>query len=137
MCAVCDQPVGIDLQKIPEDPERALKIASHFFSREELESLQTQERRRDPQSLCHLFCRYWAARESYIKLTGRGLAEPFTDYRPDLGSGRILLTGSSAHNESDCCYITECSAPEGFCLTACCREPLHSVKSEQYSFTFI
>ena len=135
VCAVCDHPIGIDLQKIPEDPERAMKIASHFFSAKEQESLLALKRSRDLESLCHLFCRYWTARESYIKLTGRGLGEPFDSYRPDLEAGLIRLADPAEQNGSGRYYITECAAPDGFCMTVCCRVPLHSPEFEQYSFT--
>ena len=106
------QPIGIDIQEIPADPIRALKIADHFFSDEEKESLHALVREGDSSSALLRFCRYWTARESYMKLTGRGLAEPFSKYRPDLDHKRIIASDSG--NEV---YLTECSAPEGYCLT--------------------
>ena len=113
------QPVGIDIQKIPSNPERALKIADRFFSEPEKESLHELIREGDSSSALLLFARYWTARESYIKLTGRGLAEPFHSYRPDLDRGRIITADPSRE-----IYLTERAAPEGYCLTVCSYVPL-------------
>lgn len=145
VCAVCDQPVGIDLQQIPDQEERAVKIAKRFFSPQEQEALQELRGRNETGALCRLFCRYWTARESYIKLTGRGLAEPFENFRPDLEEGVILVlkrdsndissagskagTGNIAAASANECtsetfYLSEYPAPAGYCLTVCSAVPL-------------
>ena len=113
------QPIGIDIQEIPTNPEKVLKIADHFFSDEEKESLRALVRGGDSSSALLLFCRYWTARESYMKLTGRGLAEPFNSFRPDLDHGRIRTTKSANR-----IYLTECNAPEGYCLSVSSYVPL-------------
>ena len=113
------QPIGIDIQEIPTNPEKVLKIADHFFSDEEKESLHELVRGGDSSSALLLFCRYWTARESYMKLTGRGLAEPFNSFRPDLDHGRIRTTKSA-----NGIYLTECDAPEGYCLSVSSYVPL-------------
>ena len=113
------QPIGIDIQEIPTNPEKVLKIADHFFSDEEKESLRALVRGGDSSSALLLFCRYWTARESYMKLTGRGLAEPFNSFRPDLDRGRIRTTKSA-----NGIYLTECNAPEGYCLSVSSYVPL-------------
>ena len=115
------QPVGIDIQEIPADPNRALKIADHFFSDEEKESLHALVCEGDSSSALLLFCRYWTARESYIKLTGRGLAEPFSNFKPNLDHGRIIT--SEIEKEV---YLMECSAPEGYCVSVCSYVPMES-----------
>ena len=108
------QPIGVDIQEIPADPKRALMIADHFFSDEEKESLHALVRQGDISSALLLFCRYWTARESYIKLTGRGLAEPFSNFKPNLDHGRIIT--SEIEKEV---YLMECGAPEGYCISVC------------------
>ena len=108
------QPIGIDIQEIPSAPRKALKIADHFFSEAERGSLRLLVNRGDISTALLLFCRYWTARESYIKLTGRGLAEPFGSYYPDLEHGRIVVPGSDRQ-----IYLTECTAPAGYCLSVC------------------
>ena len=113
------RPIGIDLQEIPSDPGKALKIADHFFSETERKSLHSLVDHGDVSTALLLFCRYWTARESYIKLTGRGLAEPFGSYDPDLEHGRIVVPGSDRQ-----VYLTECEAPDGYCLSVCSYVPL-------------
>lgn len=113
------QPIGVDIQEIPADPKRALMIADHFFSDEEKESLHALVRQGDISSALLLFCRYWTARESYIKLTGRGLAEPFSNFKPNLDHGRIIT--SEIEKEV---YLIECSAPEGYCVSVCSYVPM-------------
>ena len=112
------QPVGIDLQEIPSDPGKALKIADNFFSESERKSLHSLVDQGDVSAALLLFCRYWTARESYIKLTGRGLAVPFDSYDPDLEHGRIVVPGSDRQ-----VYLTECEAPAGYCLSVCSYVP--------------
>ena len=113
------QPIGVDIQEIPADPKRALMIADHFFSDEEKESLHALVRQGDISSALLLFCRYWTARESYIKLTGRGVAEPFSNFKPNLDHGRIIT--SEIEKEV---YLMECKAPDGYCLSVCSYVPL-------------
>ena len=128
------QPVGIDIQEISEDPKRVMKIADHFFSDRERESLHTLldgGAETGISAALLLFNRFWTARECYMKLTGRGLAESFRNFRPDLEAGRIVLTSpdqagadASADASSGEIFLTECPAPEGFCLTACSYVPI-------------
>ena len=126
VCGFADHPLGIDLQEIPADPARALKIAGHFFSAKEQKALGEIQRLSDPRSdsmLCRLFTRFWTARESFIKLTGRGLSEPFENFRPDLAEGVIYAKGENA----PAAYLTEYNIEEGFCLTVCTYVPVHNV----------
>ena len=119
VCAYSAQPIGIDIQQIPDKARRASSIAGHFFSDREVAALQDLpdfEMRR-------LFTRFWTSRESYIKLTGRGLAEPFKSFYPDLSAGRIY----SDNERSREIYITECKAPEGYCISTCSYTPIERI----------
>lgn len=137
VCAISNSPVGIDIQQISYDPAKILKIAAHFFSQEEQQALNLLHEEKNSEAdsgrnsdstgeraLCHLFCRFWTARESYIKLTGRGLAEPFSAFRPDLTAGRIITAAPSIESY----YLTECPAPDGYCMTVCSTAPVDNVK---------
>ncbi|MBQ8329312.1 MAG: 4'-phosphopantetheinyl transferase superfamily protein [Lachnospiraceae bacterium] len=119
VCAYSAQPIGIDIQQIPDRARRASSIAGHFLSDREVAALQDLpdfEMRR-------LFTRFWTSRESYIKLTGRGLAEPFKSFYPDLSAGRIY----SDNERSREIYITECKAPEGYCISTCSYMPIERI----------
>ena len=132
--AFAGQPVGIDIQKIQDNTARALKIARHFFSPQENDALrrvcgEMAEGKDEISSVqggpefCRLFTRFWTARESYIKLTGRGLSEPFSDYRPDLDAGLIYPAGESGLVY----YLGECEAPDGYCMTVCSADPIDNI----------
>ena len=115
------EPIGIDIQKIPDRPKQVLGIADHFFSDEEKESLHkllNSGKAEDTKAARLLFTRYWTARESYMKLTGRGLRESFHGFRPDL-EARQIISVTSDESSLGGIYLTECPAPEGFCITAC------------------
>lgn len=136
VCGLSDHPIGIDIQKVPKNTEHIFRIAKRFFSASEQESLQALQDANEPAAMCRLFCRYWTARESYIKLIGRGLAEPFENFRPDLDAGvihslRSHCTDSTGPLYEDTFYLTECPAPEGFCLTVCSTVPLPSRTPEE------
>ena len=136
VCGLSDHPIGIDIQKVTKNTKQILRIAKRFFSAEEQESLQELQDTNEPAAMCRLFCRYWTARESYIKLIGRGLAEPFENFRPDLDAGvihalRSHCTDSTGPLSEDTFYLTECPAPEGFCLTVCSTVPLPACTPEE------
>lgn len=80
VCAVSSQPVGVDLQEHTplrdETPENAArrycKIAGRFFH--PLEASFVLE---NPQE--HFFP-VWTAKESYVKFTGRGMDDAYSDF---------------------------------------------------------
>lgn len=67
--AMSNQEVGVDLQEIKPTN---FKIAKRFFTKEEAESVESIQ---EEEQKSRMFFRLWAAKESYIKLTGKGLAQ--------------------------------------------------------------
>lgn len=67
ICAVSAAPVGIDLQQIK--PLRADGIAQRFFHPDEIAYLDAHPDK---------FFALWTAKESYVKLTGQGVAAGFS-----------------------------------------------------------
>ncbi|MBQ3392116.1 MAG: 4'-phosphopantetheinyl transferase superfamily protein [Lachnospiraceae bacterium] len=128
VCALSDRPVGADLQRIPKDPGRCLRIARHFYSETEVRALEALSGR--SEDLCALFCRLWTARESFVKCTGEGLSRDFRSFCPDLQKGVIRTviskTGDHASSapEGGQYYIREYPAPDGYVLTVCSQAPL-------------
>lgn len=80
VCAISSQPVGVDLQEHTplrdETPEYAVqrycKIARRFFHRLEAEFVLE-----NPQA--HFFA-VWSAKESYVKFTGKGMDDTYSDF---------------------------------------------------------
>lgn len=79
-CAFAPFPIGLDIQEHvkrrgetdTEAAERCLKIAKRFFHPDEVDALE-----RDTVSA---FYKIWTAKESYVKLTGRGIDGEFGDF---------------------------------------------------------
>ena len=68
-CAISDAPVGLDLEKMRPCP--AEHIARRFFHPQEaLFAAQSQK----------AFFQVWTAKESYVKLLGRGIDASFGDF---------------------------------------------------------
>ena len=72
MCAVSPKEVGCDIQKIKDVN---LSVCERFFSKEETEYIKAQKDQNDA------FIRVWTLKESYAKLTGKGLESGFDDVK--------------------------------------------------------
>jgi 4'-phosphopantetheinyl transferase len=81
--AICDRPVGIDLEQI-----RAISdleaLTDRFFSANEHQTICTLPTQQQPTA----FFRYWTCKEAYLKATGAGLSK--------LRGLEISLTAESA-----------------------------------------
>lgn len=107
VCAASDCEVGVDIQEIR--PVKA-SIAERFFT--ETERMQ-MERVTGDEEIRMLF-RIWSAKESYVKLTGRGMAEGLQTFTADLENGRIWRADTAC-----AAYLKEYKAPAHYVLTAC------------------
>ena len=67
--------VGIDVERIREDTN-AMELAERYFSRQEVEWLQSQPA---PQVVAAFFS-CWTAKEAYIKAHGEGLSMPLDSF---------------------------------------------------------
>lgn len=73
VCAVDDEPVGIDIEEIRQVNS---DIAKRFFSIEEFEWLMAKDKRE--RNSC--FYELWTLKESYIKREGEGLSCPLNSF---------------------------------------------------------
>lgn len=74
VCAVADQPVGIDIEKIRGRKEEQLqRLIRHVCTEEERQSLENEEGEIKERE----FVRIWTKKESYAKAAGMGLQLPF------------------------------------------------------------
>jgi len=77
VCAISDQPVGIDIELIrPVD----LRTAKHFCTPEDLEYLfghtpsEDEFIKTEEEAILHRFFQIWTAKEAYCKCMGRGIS---------------------------------------------------------------
>lgn len=94
---LCDKPLGIDVQELK--PARFQALAQRFFHPEEAAYLA--------RSAYQNFYEIWTKKESYVKLTGRGIDADF---------GRFSVLSLPVH-------FQQVDLEEGYCLTVCTSEP--------------
>lgn len=124
VCAVSSQPVGVDLQEHTplrdETPENAArrycKIAGRFFHPPEASFVLE-----NPQE--HFFP-VWTAKESYVKFTGRGMDDAYSDFC-------VVSEGlrSRLHKQETITWQAEdvsfrmCDFKDNYTLCVCTSEP--------------
>lgn len=85
VCALDQHPIGIDVERIaPVD----LEISNRFFSTAE----QRQIIKKSPRHRLDEFINLWTLKESYLKMTGKGISQPMNDFsvlRSDSGELKI------------------------------------------------
>lgn len=104
-CALGDAPVGIDIQKIVSIKEG---LAGRFFTEmdnQRLEKCNEGEKEK-------LFFRMWSIKESYVKLTGRGLSEGLNAFEIDWEKNRIVVPAAEA-------YFEEWGGLREYCMCVC------------------
>ena len=86
-CAISECPCGIDIESVLKtDNSSALKIAKRFFHENEYCRLSCCN-----SGFSREFCTVWTARESYMKLTGRGFNEPRNSFESS-SDGQSVIT---------------------------------------------
>lgn len=109
VCAVGNSEVGVDIQEIKECK---LQVAKRFFALEEYERLLnttgTQQRQ--------MFYKMWTCKESYAKLTGRGIGGGISEYIADenyqcIGQERALI---HIYEQIDGYIVCACTRNEQF-----------------------
>lgn len=116
-CAIGDEPVGVDIQKhVPVKKG----LAKRFFTEKEneiLEKLKESERE-------NAFFRMWSIKESYLKLTGKGLRQRMDSFEIDQKGKCIYQSGlsvnPSAHAEA---YFEEFFGLEEYSVSLCTENP--------------
>ena len=84
MCVISTHRVGCDVERIGR---RGTEVAERFFAPEEYERIQAA-----PESeRGELFTRFWALKESFLKVTGLGLTLPLGAFAIDLGDEAVTI----------------------------------------------
>lgn len=87
-CALATEEVGLDLEAVRTEPRG---VAERFFTAEENAELDAAA----PGERDRLFFTLWTAKESYLKLTGKGLAGGLRTFSVSLLSGEPVLAAPS------------------------------------------
>ncbi|MBQ6904123.1 MAG: 4'-phosphopantetheinyl transferase superfamily protein, partial [Lachnospiraceae bacterium] len=120
LCAISEAEIGADVQDHRDmPPERILQIANRFYAPPERELLAAVK---DPEEQAALFFRLWAAKESYIKLTGRGISEELSGFAadPDAMCIRTVPADNSGVRVSG--FLSEPFSLPGYSIMLCTEE---------------
>ncbi len=108
VCAASPQAVGIDIQKIKDVN---LKVAKRFFHKKEFECLA----KLPPGMRKTAFSQIWAAKESYLKYLGTGLATRLDSFVVQLDQEGGQIKGVKAH-------LKNYQGPEEYVIYCCSRD---------------
>lgn len=93
VCAIADNPVGVDIQDIRP---LSASAARKFLTDAELRQISTE----DSAALC----KAWSIKESYSKMTGKGFSEGFTNIDTEM----LIRSGKASVTEKDGYIISIC-----------------------------
>lgn len=115
ICSIGDKPVGNDIEFVKQG---RLKVADRFFTEEELDWLYGA--REDEERTKRMF-RIWTMKESFLKVTGRGMSLSLSDFtiHVDEESQRIRV-----RHKVDAKYYSmkEYDVLDQYCVAVCCQE---------------
>lgn len=111
ICAADNAPVGADIQ---EERRWSINTAKRFYSLAEYERL-IKYGDGDSEAQKTLFYRLWAAKESCVKLTGRGIGAGISGYVADEDFKHIY------ENENNCFNIKIYDTIENYIVCACSK----------------
>lgn len=143
VCAIAGRPVGVDIQK--EQPIRQ-SVLRHFLPETEREEFLARHGMREegkaaegyrppltsniflPDAARQEFLRLWTAKESFMKLTGLGMAAGFANIGVDLKEGLVYMGGEPDGQEKRVtgAVLKEYRAPEGYFLSACAEDSIQA-----------
>ncbi|MBE6883707.1 MAG: 4'-phosphopantetheinyl transferase superfamily protein [Ruminococcaceae bacterium] len=124
VCALCSCPVGVDIQTHnlhrKESAEERIKrlrgIAKRFFHPDEVPLLE--------EDTVSRFFTLWTAKECYLKMTGQGIDDNFSQISPvSLGFGDILCQGETLRWCALDAWFEKRQITQEDTLCVCARKP--------------
>ena len=91
MCAISDKEIGCDVEKIEKRGRDILRIAKNFFFDNEYRYISDLE---DEDERIDMFFRLWTLKESFMKVTGLGMALPLKDFSIEINDSGIYVSHS-------------------------------------------
>lgn len=128
ICLVSSSPCGCDIQLVRQPDYR---VAEKFFSSEEADQIASCA---DDGSKRDAFFTLWALKESYVKFTGKGLAQPLSSFAVDLsGPDPELFEAGKALELSLFLFDVGCDYKCACCVSGSGAEtpPIRSVPFEE------
>ena len=110
VCAVAPCEVGCDVEKIRD---RNQNIARRFFTPAEYETISSLTNEKDRQ---RMFYRFWTLKESFLKVTGRGLGLGLNSFQINLDRENPSVIQNVDHRKYS---FKEYEAAEDYCCAVC------------------
>lgn len=115
ICSIGDKPIGNDIERVKEGH---LKVADRFFTPEELAFLYAVQ---DEEEITRRMFRIWTMKESFLKVTGKGISLPLRDFTvmvdEETGKIRVRHTFNAMYY-----HMKEYSEIPGYRVAVCCQE---------------
>ncbi len=108
VCAICDRPVGVDVE---QEVETSLEIARKFFHPDEYRRIAACP---NPTSC---FFKHWVLKESYLKAVGLGFGRALNSFCIDLDDGSARVT----ENGLTLPFVLASWLMDGHHLAVCCK----------------
>jgi len=109
MCAFDDSPIGIDIEIYGSNDSGIVK---RYFHEKEFEEFMEK----DESEKTSFFYKLWTAKESYIKMVGKGLSIPLNSFSV---LGEIVTLENSADNINDKSYLKSFNLDDNHMVTLC------------------
>lgn len=84
VCSIGENPVGNDIERIRQG---RLKVADRFFTEEELAFVYDAQ---DEEEITQRMFRIWTMKESFLKVTGRGMQLPLHGFSIVMEEGKVI-----------------------------------------------
>lgn len=109
LCALSDEEVGVDIER---KGAAKTEVAERFFNPVEITEIQ----RLDGAEQDDLFFRYWSAKESFLKYTGKGLTRPLSSFIVSFTASGIKVSEGGGYLPV---CLTECRIDSGYKCFLC------------------
>lgn len=115
ICSIGDKPVGNDIELMKQG---RLKVADRFFAREELDWMYAGQ---DEDEINRRMFRIWTMKESFLKVTGRGMSLSLQDFAVCMDEQNHKIR---VRHKVDAKYyhMREYHDIEGYGVSVCCQE---------------
>ena len=131
VCALYDEPLGIDIQEHTRLKGETIEGAVIRFRKMAHRFFHPVEARYVELDAYHNFFEIWTAKESYVKYTGQGIDDNFSEICV-IPTDKIewQRSGADADNfdvstwTAQGAYFWECTYPENYTLCACSKKSL-------------
>lgn len=115
VAVISESEVGIDIEKIKEFD---LKIAKRFFAQEEYEFVENMPSKDERNKA---FCRLWTLKESFMKITGKGMQLPLNSFCFHFENDKPSVEYNEAAGEF---YFYEYDYIKGYRLAVCSQNEI-------------